>query len=153
MRDESGQMVVELAVLVPVIIVVALTLLNLLRFVEACAVFDRVALDAVVSQGVAPAGEQSELVAVGAVQSCIVDALASDRCTVEVSVADISSLPRARRGLAFPVSPLLTDFTCTLSYRPWPGSFVIAGVTYESPVVLTHTRSIVIDRFRPGVVV
>jgi len=152
-RGESGQMAVELAVLVPVVLVVALTALNLMRFVEACAVFDRVALDAVISQGVAPSGAQQELTAVAAVESCIDSALASDRCTVSVVAQGASQPTKAGTGLTFPVSPLLTTFVCTLSYHPWPGSFTIAGVAYDSPLVLTHSRSIVVDRFRPGVVV
>ena len=57
------------------------------------------------------------------------------------------------RGLTFPVSPLLTTYTCTLRYRPWPGSFVIAGVAFRPPVALRHTKTLVVDRFRPGVVV
>lgn len=152
-REERGQMAVELAVLVPVVIVVGLTIFNLMRFIEVCAIFDRVALDAVVSQGVAPNGEQTEIAAVGAVRSCIEDALSSSRCSVSVSARDVATFGRPTRGLTFPVSPLLTDFVCTLTYRPWPSSFVIAGVTYDSPIALTHSRSIVIDRFRPGVVV
>lgn len=56
-RSCSGQMTVELAVLVPVVIVVALTVFNLMRFVSACSAFDRIAADAVVSQGVSPKGE------------------------------------------------------------------------------------------------
>lgn len=150
---ESGQMTVELAVIVPVVIVVALTVFNLMRFVEVCAVFDQVALDAVISQGVSPAGELSEVASVGAVEHCIEDALASERCTVSVSTDQATTSVSGGKGIVFPVSPLLTDFTCTLTYRPWPSSFVIAGVAYESPVVLTHSRSIVVDRFRPGVVI
>ena len=146
-------MTVELAVMVPVVIVVGLTVFNLMRFIEACAIFDHVAPDAVLSQGVAPSGEQMEMVAVEAVRSCIEEALPSDRCTVSVEARDVSSNERGGAGINFPVSPLLTDFVCTLSYRPWPGRFVIAGVVFDSPLVLTHTRSIVVDRFRPGVVV
>ena len=152
-RKESGQMTVELAVLVPVAVVVGLTVWNLLRFVEACALFDRVALDAAISQGVAPSGEVSSLSAVGAVQSCIEAAMDSKSCTVEVTSRSLTGEERRREGISFPVSPLLTDFVCTLSYHPWPSSFVIAGVSYDSPLVLRHSRSIVVDRFRSGVVV
>ena len=151
-RCEPGQMTVELAVLVPVVIVVGLTVWNLLRFVEACALFDRVALDAAISQGVAPSGAISSLSSVDAVQSCIEAAMDSKSCTVEVTARPLSGMERRRGGISFPASPLLTDFVCTLSFHPWPGSFVIAGVAYESPLVLRHSRSIVVDRFRAGVV-
>ena len=152
LRDECGQMAVEMAVVVPVCVVVALIVFNLCRFVEACAAFDRAAPDAVISQGVSPPGEQSALASSGAVKSCIESALAMSGCEVSVTVSGAD--PRVLgEGLTFPVSPLLATYTCTLRYRPWPGSFVIAGVPFSPPVVLTHTRTLTVDRFRPGVVV
>ena len=48
---QSGQMTVELAVLVPVVIVVALIVANLMEFVDACAAFDRLSLDEVIAEG------------------------------------------------------------------------------------------------------
>ena len=72
----------------------------------------------------------------------------------EVSVgASGASAHSSGRGLRFPVSPLLTTYTCTLRYRPWPHSFVIAGVAFSPPVALTHERTLTVDRFKPGVVV
>ena len=150
--SQGGQMVVELAVMIPVCIVVALIVYNLCRFVEACATFDRVALDAVVSQGISPPGEQSALASTGVVRSCIEDALAMTNCEVEVGVSGAEPVSLGR-GLTFPVSPLLATYTCTLRYRPWPSSFVIAGVSMGAPFVLTHERTLTVDRFRPGVVV
>jgi len=145
-------MVVELAVMVPVAIVVGLIVLNLCRFAEACAIFDRLAPDAVISHGVSPSGEQSSLASAGSVKACIERGLASSRCEVSVSVSGAEPVALGR-GLTFPVSPLLATYTCTLRYRPWPGSFVIAGVPFRPPVVLRHTKTLVVDRFRPGVVV
>lgn len=150
--DRKGQMAVELAVMVPVAIVVGLIVLNLCRFSEACATFDRLAPDAVISHGVSPAGEQSSLASAGSVKACIERGLASPRCEVSVSVTGAEPVT-VGRGLTFPVSPLLTTYTCTLRYRPWPGSFVIAGVAFRPPVALRHTKTLVVDRFRPGVVV
>ena len=152
-RGERGQMAVEMAVGVPVCIVVALIVFNICRFVEACASFDRIALDAVVSQGVSPPGEQSAQAAAGQVQSCIESALALPNCEVSVGVSGASASAGSGRGLRVPVSPLLTTYTCTLRYRPWPHSFVICGVAFRPPVALTHERKLVVDRFRPGVVV
>lgn len=145
-------MTVELAMLVPVGIVVGLIVYNLCRFVEVCATFDRVALDAVISQGVSPAGEQSALSSAGEVQSCISQALAAHSCEVTVQVSGAEPVSRGE-GLSFPVSPLLTTYTCTLRYHPWPHSFVMAGVPFSPPIALTHERRLVVDRYRPGVVV
>ena len=151
MRSESGQMAVELAVLMPVIVVVALVVYNLARFVGYCATFDRVSFDSVLTQGVSPAGEQSELVAREAVRDAIERSLdASDACEVEV-VAEPARRVGDRASLT--VSPLLTRFRCTLAFRPWPRSFAIAGVAFDMPIALRHERTLVVDRFRPGVVV
>lgn len=149
-EDERGQMAVELAVLMPVIVVVALMVYNLSRFVCLCAVFDRVALDSVVFHGVSPSGTQTEVVAVDAVEREIVRALdASDVCSVEVSAERVGV---GGGATTFSLAPGLTRFRCVLSFRPWPSSFVMAGVPYEAPLALRHERSLVVDRYRPGVV-
>ena len=145
-------MAVELAVIMPVVIVVALIVYNLCRFVEACAAFDRIAPDAVIAHGVSPAGEQSALSSAGQVEAQIRAALAMRNCEVSVGVRGAEPVS-VGPGISFPVSPLLTTYTCTLRYRPWPGSFVIAGVRFGPPFALVHVRSLVVDRYRPGVVV
>jgi hypothetical protein len=150
--DERGQMTVEAAVMIPVLIVGAFTIANLMSFVEACSAFDRIAADAVVSQGVSPTGIQTESAACEQVQACIEDALGREgTCSVEVEASDVAH--GWSQGASFSLFPELTRYTCTLSYRPWPGRFTIAGVTYAPPPVLTHTQTLVVDRYRAGVVV
>ena len=146
--DESGQMAVELAVLVPVAIVVALTVLNLMRFVGACAVFDRASLDAVIAYGVAPAGEQTGITAVEEVRSSVETALDDDSCEVEVSAEGLADEGEG----TFSLSSHLTRFSCTLVFRPWPTSLRMPGITYQAPLSLRHERTLVVDRYRPGVV-
>ena len=148
--SSSGQMAVELACLMPVVLVMALVAFNLVRFVEACALFDRVALDAVVMQGVAPDGEQSLISSVSAVRGSISEAFAEmPSCEIAVRAVPLSTGSDA--GLA--VNPLLTRFVCTLRFYPWPLAFSVGGIDARVPVALTHEKSIVIDRFRPGVVI
>lgn len=150
--DERGQMTVEAAIMIPVLIVGAITVANLMSFVEACGAFDRIAADAVVSQGVSPSGIQTDSVACDQVRSCIEDALGREEtCSVEVEASDIGH--GWSRGAAFSLFPGLTRYTCTLRYRPWPGRFTIAGITYSPPPVLTHTQTLVVDRYRAGVIV
>ncbi len=147
-------MVVEFAVLMPVAIVVALIVFNLVQFASSCSRFDRVALDAVTSQGVAPAGNQNTETAVGAVQGALEQGMGD--LHVEVSVrAEGPSMGGKGSGheLDFPVSPLLTRFVCTMRYEPWPRVGSIAGVHGGSPVALTHERSLTVDRYRAGVIV
>lgn len=147
---EAGQMAVELAALIPVVVVVALVAYNLASFLVACAEFDRASQNAVVLLGVSPSGEQTESGAAAQVREAVAEAVGRQgRCEVDVSCEGVS--PDATDG-EFVISPLLTRFICRLSFRPWPGSFVLAGVPFDSPVVLRHERSLVVDRFRPGVV-
>ena len=150
LASREGQMTVELAVITPVVIVVALVVLNLMGFVEACAAFDQVALDAVVAHGVAPSGEQSEGRAASEVRSAIEELLGREgRCEVEVR-AEAVGMGTTSSGLV--MSPLLTRYVCTLTYRPWPRLLRMPGVTYEAPLALRHECELVVDRFRPGVV-
>ncbi len=152
-RSERGQMTVELAVMVPVCIVVALIVFNLVRFAVVCAEFDRVAQDAVISQGVAPSGEQSAANACSEVKACVVAALNAEYVDVSVTTEGVLDGEGTSRGIAFPVSPLLTRFVCTLRYQTWPRAMTLAGVCYAPPFVLEHSKSIVVDRYRAGVVV
>lgn len=150
-RALRGQATVELAALMPVVIVVALTTYNLARYVALCATFDRVSYDAVIAQGVAPSGTQTSIVAAGEVGRCIESALDTPTtCSVEVS-AERVGMSGETRGLF--LSPLLTRFRCTLVFRPWPSTFTIAGVAYDTPLALRHERALVVDRYRPGVVI
>ncbi len=143
-------MTVELAVLTPVVIVVGLVVLNLMWFVDACSAFDQAALDAVVAHGVAPSGEQSQQRAVEEVRAALSEALGRKGCGVEVRAEPAGEGPG---GAAFAVSPLLTRYICTLTYHPWPRLVRMPGVTYEAPLALRHERELVVDRYRPGVVV
>jgi len=151
-HEGAGQMCVELAVLLPVTIVIALAGINLARYVELCARFDRVALDAVVGFGVAPAGSQDAASAAAAVEGHIAQAL-GDVSGLEVSVSPQAVGRLGQGGATFSLAPSLTRYVCEMRLAPWPSSLVIAGVRLGAPVWLTHERSLVVDRFRPGVVV
>lgn len=147
---DTGQMAVELAVLMPVALVVALVVFNLCRFIQLCAVFDRVSYDAMASIGTSPSGELSTASAADQIASRVRETLGhDDLCSVEVRAEAVSS---GGSQAVFVISPLLTRYTCELSYRPWPSSVVIAGVSAGTPLALHHERSLVVDRFRSGVV-
>lgn len=143
-------MVVEMAVMVPVALVVALVAFNLLCFVDACAAFDQAALDAIVSHGVSPSGQQTQAAAVGQVQAALEEALGREgTCEVEVRAERVTG---DGSSASFLISPLLTRYVCTLTYRPWPRFASLPGITFEAPVALRHERELVVDRYRPGVV-
>lgn len=149
-KASVGQMSVELAVVMPVALVVALAVFNLCRFLELCAAFDRSSYDAVVSLGVSPAGESGAASSVEQIQSCIKHEVGdADVCEVEVSAASEGA---GGGEASFSLVPQLTRYDCRLVYHPWPSSLVIAGVSIGSPLALHHERSLAVDRFRPGVV-
>jgi hypothetical protein len=143
-------MVVEAAVVVPVVIAMAIVVFNLASFVEACALFDRVALDAVVCVGAAPTSSSASDAA-NEVRVAIEDAMGGLR-GVSVSVRAVSLWDDLAAGLGFTVAPHLTRYVCTLRYEPWPGGFSIAGVNVVVPPELVHERSFVVDRYKSAVI-
>ncbi len=148
--EELGQAAVEMALLIPVIVAVALVALNIMRFAELCARFDRIAPDAVLAHGVSPAGSSGELAGVDAVKEAIEEGMGSLACEVEVSVEDLSL--GGSGGTVLTLAAGTTRFTCTLGYTPWPSSLSIAGVGFRLPAVAKHERSIVVDRWKAAIV-
>lgn len=148
-RTRSGQMTVELAVLVPVVLVVALVGVNLMEFVALCARFDRASLDAVTSHGVSPAGCQSQVGATEEVREALELAMGSAPCELLVSAERVDG---AGGGTSFAISPFLTRYTCTMAFAPWPRELRLPGISLTAPALLSHSRELVVDGFRPGVV-
>ena len=147
---ESGQMSVEVAVIVPVAIVAALTIANIMAFLGCCAAFDRAGLDAVIAHGISPSGHQSELSATTAIRSSIEEALGSNPAvSVDVSADPLSG----SSGMLASLCPPLVRYTCTLHFRPWPQHLRLAGASMDAPFEVIHERSLVVDRSRPGVVI
>lgn len=142
-------MAVELAVLLPVLLAVALLGANLMRFAELCARFDRVSLDAVLAHGVSPTGPGQGLQGVEEVRSAIEDAMGEGTCEVSVRVDDRSG---EGGSAVLDLAAGTVRYVCELGYRPWPASVAIAGVGYRAPALLRHERSIVVDRYRAAVV-
>ena len=148
----SGQMSVELAVVLPVTIAVALAVVNLGLYIEACALFDRVALDAVIAHGVSPVGEQNRFSATSQVLACIEDAFSgSQRVSVEVDADELGFLGSERT--VFSMAPGPVRYRCTIRMAVWPSTFSAAGVELGAPLELVHTRSFTVDPYRSGVVV
>lgn len=142
LNGEEGQMVVEMAVVTPVMIAMAIVVLNLMWFIEASARFDRVAPDAVLAMAVSPEGGIDGSGGNWAVCQAI-----------EVSVESYSAWELAEPdGIGFSFAPHLTRYVCTLTYHPWPSGFSVAGFDASIPVELTHQSMLVVDRYRSGVI-
>jgi len=138
-------MSVEVAVIISFVFVVAI----IMEYLACCALFDRASLDAVLAHGVSPAGLQTDLAAVAEVESAIEEAMGENPAiSIEVSATALFS----PSGFLVSLSPHLTRFTCALRFRPWPQHLRLAGVSMDAPFEIVHTRSLVVDRYRPGVV-
>lgn len=150
---ESGQMTVEFCVLMPVVVVVLLVAYNVVCYVSLCAQFDRCARDAVVSAGTSPSGKATQASAVEEITETLQASMQSKLCEIEVfAQAGAHTESKEKGSLRFLISPLLTTYTCTMHYKPWPLNFQIAGMNIDFGASVDHTQTLVVDRFRAMVV-
>lgn len=140
LRSESGQMTIEVAVAFPVLIAVAVIAANVMTFFSECAVFDRVAREAVRVYAAAPAAGQTVDQSVSLVQQSIRSQLDEPNLEVEVS-----------HGMT---GPDLDEYTASLEFYP-----TLFGMGLRSQVFgvqlphLTHSVDYVIDSYKPGVII
>lgn len=151
-RERHAQAVVEMAIVTPVLIVLALISCNLMIFAAAVARFDRVVPDIVLAHAVSPAGMTG---AAGGEDATATVAAQIERAMagydVEITVERSVGAGEDGGGMLALVGALHT-YRCTMSYTPWPGSLSIAGVNIGSPLALKHVCETVLDPWRPGVV-
>ena len=152
--EERAQASVEMAIVVPVLLVLALITYNLMQFLAATARFDRIAPDIVLAHGVSPASEDGQ--AGMAASACEeIDrqlTLAMEGYDGEVDVSyEQGANGRGEDSMLSLVGALRT-YRCAFTYEPWPRSFSIAGVSLGAPALLRHERAVIVDPWRPGVV-
>lgn len=156
-REERAQATVEMAVVAPVMLVVALIVYNVMMFVAATARFDRVAPDIALAHGVASSGDGSDAFSEVEAASCVEEhlALAMDGhdVAVEVTVVGSSEPESVDAGVLLRLVGGLRTYRCTMKYKPWPQGLSVAGVDLGAPLELKHTRDVIVDPWRPGVVV
>lgn len=139
--NEAGQMTVELAFLIPVVIVVALIIVNVGFYTSACAQFDRAAADVTLSHGTAPSDEQSATQIQAEIKSSLKQVMGGN---VEIDVA-LEHVDSTKTGALFTLNPTRTQVTCTMHFHPIPSSFSISGVSLNAPFELVHEKVLVID--------
>lgn len=149
--EERAQATVEMAVVVPVLLVLALIVYNIMLFVVATARFDRIAPDIVAAHAVSPSGEGDGSAddGVSVIESQIEGAMAG--YDVEIEVACTEGGASSGDDLLTLIGGLRT-YRCSMRMRPWPSSLSIAGVDLGAPVALAHHRDVTVDPWRPGVV-
>ena len=138
--SEHGQASVELMMALPVMIAVAVIMVNALLFFSDCAAFDRLAHQAVRVHAASPAYGQDAQRSRDLVQSELERSFARDNLKVSVTVESVSG------GRL--------SFDATLEYSP-----TLFGMGLRTEVFgvrlpgLSHTVSYVVDQYKPGVVV
>lgn len=150
LRGTGAQATIEMAVVTPVLIVLALIAYNTMTFAAAVARFDRVAPDIVLAHGVAPAsGEGSDTTGVAEVAGQLERAMEGYGLKIEV---DCEQGGGQEGGSMLALIGSLRTYRCVMRYRPWPSGLTIAGVELGAPAFLTHERVVTVDPWRSGVV-
>ena len=139
-RGESGQMTVELAVAFPVLIVVAVIAVNACTFFADCAVFDRVAHEAIRVHAASPAYRQ------GNAQSCAL---------IEQEVKAALDAPNIDIGVTCGGAGFdLERFTVSLQYTPTLFGMGLRTEVFGVPLPrLAHSTSLVVDVYKSGVII
>lgn len=138
--NDRGQATVELAVVFPAVIIVAVIAMNALGFFGACAEFDRVARQTAVAYGAAPdAGQGSAQV----------------RALLEEELQTAFDAPHLSVAVTVESTTLgLERYRAQLRYAP-----TLFGLGLRSEVFgvalppLLHETTMVVDRYAPGVVI
>lgn len=159
LRDQRGQMAVELVVVMPVLLAIVVVVLDGMVYLDACARFDRVAGEVVRLHVCSPAaGEYGATAALGTIEQQIGESMGhSDRLSVSVESvgilgagADASMSGGQDGGIALlSFIPQAHRYVCTLEFEPWPFSTGGFGVSIGA---LKHERSYVFDPYRPGAI-
>lgn len=136
-QGERGQATVELAVVLPVALVVAVIAVNALAFFGTCASFDRVARQTVCALATAPAsGDDTASLALAVEQA------------LTRQVGEQGEVQVRAEGLASG----LTRFTARIEYAP-----TLFGLGMRSEIFgvalppLAHEVDLVVDAYKPGI--
>lgn len=138
LRDESGQMTVELLVVLPVAIIVAVIAVNALMFFGDCAKFDQLTRNAVRTYASAPANGQGLSEAVALVEAELEAAMDAPNLSVS-AWSESLSMGNVR-------------VVARLEYAP-----TLFGLGLRSEVLgvslprLSHEASLVVDPYVPGI--
>ena len=152
MNDERGQMAVELAALIPVILVIAAVSFNALIYMGECARFDRVAAEAVRVYGASPGYGQYSASACNANIKAFIEDSFGDREGLDFSVisVDIGAISghelRSSTGLVFSIIPSNRKYSCTMSYTPIMFRSGVFGASFGQ---VEHVCEFVVDPYKP----
>ena len=137
MRGERGQMTVELCVVFPVAIAIAVIVTNALAFFGCCAEFDRVGRNAVRAFAAVPAHGQESAGSAADVKAALEGALAADNLEFDVAVT------KDYRGYE--------EYAMTVRYHPTLFGLGLKREVFgvEMPA-LEHESRMTVSPYKPG---
>lgn len=140
LKGIQGQMTLEFAVAFPVFIIVAAIAVNALLFFSECAAFDRIAKEAVRIHAASPAFGQTTEQSIALIEETIQMSFEKDYLTCSVGCAG-NILGQ-------------TTYTATLDFKPNLFGMGFKDAIFGVPLPsLTHSTSLTVDRYKPGVVI
>ena len=148
---KKGQMAVEMAVVMPVLLAVVGIAVNLMVYLGDCARFDRVAAEAIRTHAASPGyGEYGTVTRAQNVRTQIEKVfVGSDHLSFSVTATDGGVAAASdSSGVGFSMLSRQECYTCTMNYRPWGFGDCFFGIRFSG---IPHTRYYVIDPYRPGV--
>lgn len=135
--DKSGQMAVELSIVFPIMIIVAVVLVNALSFASECARFDREARNAIRCEASTPAINEGYFGPASRIESALQSSFSASNESISVS-ASKSSL-------------FTTRYECELMWSP-----TLFGIGMKTSVFgvqlfqLSHKCALSVDPYRAG---
>lgn len=121
---ETGQMVVELCVVMPVVLMVAVVIIDGLVFAAAASKFDHLSSQAILAEATSPGGTEFDPDLMGAnVQSLLAEEMEDSHVNIEVAVSG---------------SGHACEFKCTMSFVPWPLGTSGTVMSMSVPALLEH---------------
>ena len=138
-RGTAGPMTGEIAVVLPVALVLMAVVCNGMAFMSECAAFDRMARNAIRLYATVPAYGESPSQASESIRDFLAQRFSASNQEVTVQEADEGGYRK---------------YTATLSFAP-----TLFGINLRQEVFgvrlprISHSASLVVDRYRPGVLV
>lgn len=137
MRGESGQMVVELCAVMPVVLMVAVAIIDGLVFAGVSSKFEHLASQAVLASAAAPDGIDFDPAALALqIEERLAEEMDDSRVGIEVKAAQTGHI---------------CEFSCEVSMTPWPlshGGGVVMGMGV--PVQLRYVSRLSVRPYEIG---
>ncbi len=152
-KEQSGQMAVEFALVAPILIITGLILFMLSQYLYLSNKFNHVARQIIVVECVSPLGNETQKEMDGRIQSLIEKQLNQNDIDIEVVSEYIDVKGNVHDREEIHLIPYLKKYTCTMAYHPLFPKGKVAYASINSPFTLNYSCEIVVDPYRSGILV